>query len=74
MLKSLKDPNNPPISKEEAYQIIHNYLDAEIRLAHRKQLDEVRFDSASWAEFQAFQLGMLKMLDKLKQFIPDQGL
>lgn len=73
MLKSLKDPNNPPSSKEEVYRIIHNYLDSEIKLAIRKQLDEERFNSPAWSEFQAFQLGMLKSLEKLKQFLPDQG-
>lgn len=73
MLKSLKQKEALKISKEEVYLIIRAYINAEIDLARRKMMSEERFDSPSWSEFQAFQLGMLKSLDKVLQFIPDQG-
>lgn len=73
MLKSLKQKEALKISKEEAYLIIRAFLSNEIELSRRKMMSEERFESPSWSEYQAFQLGMLKSLDKVLNFIPDQG-
>lgn len=73
MLKSLKQKEALKISKEEAYEIIRAFLDREIELVRRKMISEERFDSPSWSEYQAYQIGMLKSFDKVLDFIPNQG-
>lgn len=73
MLKSLKDPKNQPKNKEEAYLIIRGFIEKENDLALREMLSKDSFTLPSWSEHQAYLLGVLKALDKLKQFIPDQG-
>lgn len=73
MLKSLKDPKALKISKEEAYLIIHEFLNREIELARREMMSKETFSSPAWSEHQAYQLGILKCLDKIQSFIPEQG-
>lgn len=73
MLKSLKQKEALKISKEEAYEIIQRFLDDEIELIRRKMISEESFESPSWSMFQAYQLGRMKELDKLKAFIPETG-
>lgn len=73
MLKSLKQKEALKISKEEAYQIIRDFLNRESDLALRDMLSKDSFTLPSWSEHQAYQLGILKALDKVLQFIPDQG-
>ena len=48
-------------------------LDDEIELIRRKMSSEESFESPSWGMFQAYQLGRMKELDRLKAFIPETG-
>ena len=73
MIKSLKSIEARSVSKEEALTCIRSYLLEQKDLAIRKILDQDQFDTPAWSEFQAYHLGMAKALDKLINFIPDQG-
>lgn len=73
MIKSLKGIEARTVGKDEALQCIRAYLLEQKELAVRKILDHDQFETPAWSEFQAYHLGMAKALDKLINFIPDQG-
>ena len=67
MEKTLTDKK---LTKEQSFEILHEYLKKEKETSVRKCMDEVAFDKSSWSEFIAFQLGYQKALFKLDSFIP----
>lgn len=71
MIFSLKEKEK--YTKEEMIVILHEYIKDQLELSHRKMLDEDSFSKPAWSEYQAFQLGFQKALNKLDSFIPDPG-
>jgi len=71
MKKVLK---NNKCSKEEAYQILREFIKSKYDLSSRKVISESSFDSSNWAYFQAYQAGLQKALLDVLDFIPDQEL
>jgi hypothetical protein len=69
----LKLLHNKETNKSQAFKLLKEYLDEQIDLARRKQVDEDNFSLPSWSEYQAFQLGVIKAYQKLYNVIPDQG-
>lgn len=63
-----KDKKN--LTSEEIYAILGSYIVEQIDLSRRKQESEDSFDSPSWSEKQAYQLGLIKGLNKVLSFIP----
>lgn len=70
---SLKEKPLNDYSKEEIISILRSYLKEQIELSYRKSLDEDNFTKPSWSEYQAYQLGFSKALNKINDFLPDQG-
>lgn len=71
MINPLKDKVNPPFSREEIYSSLRTLIQEQIELSLRKTQDETAFNSPSWSEYQAFQLGMQKAYQKVIQLLPD---
>lgn len=69
MKNSLK---NNKCSKEEAYDILREFLKHQNELSRRKEIDETSFDTPNWAFYQAYQAGFQKALSKVLEFLPDQ--
>lgn len=69
----LKSEKAQTLSKSQVLFEIRKYLEEQIDLSRRKTLDEETFDKPSWAEYQAFQLGIQKAYTKLYNLIPDKG-
>ena len=73
MVKSLKEHlvQKNPLTSVEIYGIIRAYLEEQIATAYREMLKRDSFDSPAWSEYHAFQLGNIKGLNKLLDFIPN---
>jgi len=69
---SLKTEEVKELSKAQCFEIIQLYILEQRELSVRKTKDEDSFNRAAWSEYQAFQLGIQKALDKLSSFIPNQ--
>ena len=67
----LKNLNDNTISKRKAIELIKEWLKKEKDAALRKALSEESFEAADWSKYLAYQLGSLKVLEKLDNFIPD---
>lgn len=73
MLNKLKSKQADKYTKEEIYLIIREFINSEKDLVIRKAASEESFDSPAWSEKQAYSLGIIKMCDKVLNFIPDKG-
>ena len=73
MGKSLKEAlvEKKSLTSVEVYGIIRAYLEEQVATAQREMLKRDNFDSPAWSEYQAFQLGNIKGLHKLLDFIPN---
>lgn len=71
---SLKEKKLKDYTKEEILLIIKMYILEQKELSARKMLDEDSFNKPNWETYQAYQLGYTKALNKLNDFIPDQGI
>lgn len=73
--RSLKEAvvNKDKLTNQQIYDIIRYYLNEQISLASRKQRSEENFSMPAWAEYQAFQLGMIKGFEKLLDFVPESS-
>jgi len=60
-------------SKEEAYLILKEFIDAQVALCNRNEISESSFDNPNWAFYQAYQSGMKKAFSKIIEFLPNQG-
>lgn len=69
---SLKSKPLIEFTKEEIILILREFLNEQKELTQRKMIDEDSFNKPSWPEYQAFQLGILKAINKIESFIPDQ--
>lgn len=69
----LKKLTSKETTKSQAFSLLKEYLTEQIDLAQRKTINEDNFSLPAWAEFQAFQLGIIKANQKLLSIIPDQG-
>lgn len=58
------------ISKEELLRIIKEYLNQTRGICQKENLDKEDFESPGWALKQAHINGMIKMINKLENFIP----
>jgi hypothetical protein len=67
----IKNINDKSISKRQAIENIKEWLKKEKELALRKVLSEESFEAADWSKYLAYQLGFIKALEKLDNFIPD---
>ena len=70
MSLSLKEKKLNDYTKEEIILIIKQYILEQRELAQRKMIDEDSFTKPRWSEYQAYQLGIVKALNKLDEFIP----
>jgi hypothetical protein len=57
-------------TKEELLLSLSSYLEEQINLSVRKTRDEDSFSIPSWAEYQAYHLGMQKAFYKVIEFLP----
>lgn len=73
MVNKLKDAevSKKSLTKVEIYDIIKSYILEQIDLSSRKQRKEENFALPAWSEHQAYQLGFMKGLEKVLEFIPD---
>jgi hypothetical protein len=67
----IKNINDKSISKRQAIENIKEWLKKEKELALRKVLSEESFEATDWSKYLAYQLGFIKALEKLDNFIPD---
>lgn len=72
MINILKEKNNK-LTKEEVYIFLHKWLKEQIDLSNRQTESEESFNKPAWSEFQAYQLGIKKAFNKIKEIIPDKG-
>ena len=61
----LKTKEGKALSKQEAFQLIKEYLDEQVELSRRKMVDEEIFNVPAHSEYIAFQLGLQKAFLKL---------
>ena len=59
-------------TKEEVLEFFRVYFKDSIELAQRKMESEDSFNKVAWGEFQAYQLGAVKVLKKALALIPDR--
>ena len=73
MPKSLKEAvsKGEVLTSHQVYDIIRNYIQEQVDLAQREMLSKDSFDKPSWSEFQAYQLGSIKGLIKVLDFVPN---
>lgn len=71
--KSPKNLKSKDLSRDEAFKILRDYLTEQRELGVRKLISQEGFESPSWSEQHAYNLGFIKAVEKLKTFIPDQG-
>lgn len=71
-IKSLKDAefHKKVLTKQEVYDIMRTYIQDQIEMARRKQISEESFEKPNWSEYQAYQCGMIKALEKVLETIP----
>lgn len=69
MINTLKGKIND-LSKDEIIKIIHQYIKDHREILQEDNLQNVDFDSPSWALKQAFNCGGIKTLNKLENFLP----
>lgn len=71
-VKTLKEAEKlkKHLTSEETCVIIRAYLEDQIATAQRKQLSETNFDKPAWGEYQAYQIGFIKGLQKVLETIP----
>lgn len=71
-IRSLKEAEKlkKHLTSEEIYCIIRSHIEDQIATAQRKQLSETNFDKPAWGEFQAYQIGFIKGLQKVLETIP----
>lgn len=65
--------NKEKLTNQQIYDIIRNYILEQISLASRKQRSEDSFKIPAWSEYQAYQLGSIKGLEKVLEFIPESS-
>lgn len=73
MLNKLKEKDSDKLTKREIYEFLLAYLEEQISLSQRASMSEDSFTHPSWAQYQAYQLGMQKAFTKVKEILPDQG-
>jgi hypothetical protein len=59
------------LTSHQVYDIIRTYIQEQVDLAQREMLSKDNFDKPSWSEFQAYQLGSIKGLIKVLDFVPN---
>lgn len=73
MIKLLKTKEAKELTKNEVLLILYRYLIEQEDMTIREMTNQDNFSNSSWAELQAYKLGMLKAFAKVKDFLPDQG-
>lgn len=58
------------LTKEELCDSIGKYIKDNIEMSIRKTREEDNFSLPSWSEYQAYQLGYQKALDKVLEYLP----
>ena len=72
MINILKEKDSK-LSKEDIYLFLTSYCSEELETSRRKSCSEESFASPAWSEYQAYQLGMQKAMQKILNLLPDQG-
>lgn len=72
MAKSLKEyaAAGEKLTSQQVYDIITTYIQEQVALSQREMLSKVNFELPSWSEYQAYQLGTIKGLNKILEYIP----
>jgi|688.fasta_scaffold921401_1 hypothetical protein len=73
MIKTLRSKEYKELTKKETVVILYDYLKEQEDLLIREMYNQDSFNKSSWAEYQAYKLGMLKAFSKVVDFLPDQG-
>lgn len=71
-MMKLKSEEYKEYSKSDVIQIIRDYLKENRGICQKNNLDDEDFDSPSWALKQAHTNGMIKMINKLENFLPNE--
>lgn len=71
MISKLKSTDYNTYSKETVIEIIREYLSECKGVCQKENLDDEDFNSPSWALKQAHTNGMIKMINKLNNFLPN---
>lgn len=69
----LKSEKAKSLTKKQVFEELNKYFKEQIELSQRKSMDEDIFQSPSWSEYQAYQLGLQKAFTKVLNLIPDKG-
>ena len=72
MINILKEKDSK-LTKEEIYLFLTSYCSDELETSRRKSCSEESFANPAWAEYQAYQLGVQKAVQKILNLIPDPG-
>jgi len=56
-------------SKEEVIEYLQKYVKDNLDLSRRKAESEDSFGNAEWSQYQAYQLGSIKTLNKILTFL-----
>jgi hypothetical protein len=71
--KSLKDAvaKKELLTSHQVYDILRAYIQEQVELSQREMLSKDNFEMPSWSEYQAYQLGTIKGLVKVLDFVPN---
>lgn len=73
MIKELRSEKYKIMSKFEAFELLHKYLDVEKANVLREMMDKSLFIEPRWSEHQVLLLAQLSYIEKIKAFLPNQG-
>ena len=68
----LKSDEYKNFSKADVIRIIREYLKQNKGICQKENLDKHDFESPGWALRQAHANGMIKMINKLENFLPEE--
>lgn len=68
----LKSDEYKEYNKADVIKIIRDYLNQTRGICQKENLDDEDFDSPSWALKQAHTNGMIKMINKLENILPNE--
>jgi hypothetical protein len=73
MIKELRSEKYKVMSKFEAFEILHKYLDVEKTNVLKEMMNKSLYLEPRWAEHQVLLLASLTYIEKIKAFLPNQG-
>ena len=72
MIKVLRDKKHyESLTKQGVMDVLKEYINSQLDLSRRNMLNNEAFNKASWAHYQASEIGQQNALTKLLEFLPD---